>query len=461
MRFLQLVICEFYPSISLKLLTNALNFASKHTKSPISSDTKDIILHARKSFLFSYNSRGNVPWTKHNGTFDVTMGAPDGAEVCELVGLFLLSQIKSKFPELDFGLYRDDGLAVHRRIPGPRLDSIRKQLIELFKSHGLSITLELPNLTHSDFLDARLDLAREIHAPYRKPNDRPLYVHKESNHPANVLKEVPKSVNKKLSSLSSSAKEFDEAKEPYQRALDESGYDHKLVYEEPAAPKPKGKGRKRDIIWFNPPFNKAVTTNVGKQFLQLVSKHFPKGSPLGSLLNRNTVKISYSCTKNMKTIISSHNRKILAERPQTPTKKCNCQARNKSNCPLDGNCRQFNVVYHAVTEDDKKYIGSTTDFKKRYYGHKDSFRNPNNKSSTTLASHIWEAGLSPDPRLKWSIIANATPYAKGNRQCDLCLTEKLHISKIFNNSSYLNKRSELALRCRHRAKYLLVPPSRE
>ena len=164
----------------------------------------------------------------------------------------------------------------------------------------------------------------------------------------------------------------------------------------------------------------------------------------------------------MKTIISSQNRKILSEPQQPPTKTCNCQARNKDKCPLEGNCRQFNVVYHAtVIEDDKKYIGSASDFKKRYYGHADSFRNTNSKSSTTLASHIWEAGLSPNPLLKWSIIANATPYSKGNRQCDLCLTEKLHISKTFGNPSYLNKRSELALRCRHRAKFLLVPPSRE
>ncbi len=31
-----------------------------------------------------------VTWQKKNCELDVTMGAPDGAEVCELVGLFLL-----------------------------------------------------------------------------------------------------------------------------------------------------------------------------------------------------------------------------------------------------------------------------------------------------------------------------------------------------------------------------------
>ena len=74
--------------------------------------------------------------------FDVTMGAPDGAEVCELVGLFLLSEIRSEFPELNCGLYRDDGLAEHRRIPGRRMEAIRQGLHELFKRHGLKITID-------------------------------------------------------------------------------------------------------------------------------------------------------------------------------------------------------------------------------------------------------------------------------------------------------------------------------
>ena len=44
------------------------------------------------------------------------MGAPDGAEVFELVGIFKLSKVKREFPLMNFGLYRDDGLAVHARL---------------------------------------------------------------------------------------------------------------------------------------------------------------------------------------------------------------------------------------------------------------------------------------------------------------------------------------------------------
>ena len=43
------------------------------------------------------------------------MGAYDGAEICELVGLLILDHMKTNFPELTFGLQRDDGLAVHKK----------------------------------------------------------------------------------------------------------------------------------------------------------------------------------------------------------------------------------------------------------------------------------------------------------------------------------------------------------
>ena len=43
--------------------------------------------------------------------FDVAMGCYDGAEVCELVGVYILHKLSSKFPEGDIGLYRDDGFS--------------------------------------------------------------------------------------------------------------------------------------------------------------------------------------------------------------------------------------------------------------------------------------------------------------------------------------------------------------
>ena len=347
-----------------------------------------IITHARKSLLFSKPPSGkdSTPWTKKNGVFDVTMGAPDGAEVCELVGLFLLKEVRDNFPELDYGLYRDDGLAAHRRLGGKKLEQIRQGLQQLFKSHGLKITLEPANLTTVNFLDVKFNLDSGTHGPYRKPNDRPIYINANSNHPPNVIKGVPPSINKRLSSISSTKKEFDEAKNEYQKALDESGYQYTLAYEEPSPPRTRSKKKSREITWYNPPFNQSVKTNVGKQFLALIDKHFPKSHPLGSLLNRNTVKISYSCSKNVKSIIQSHNAKILNADEQEPprtTKACNCQQRNKHKCPLEGDCKnQTDVIYHAKVQgqEEKQYIGSAAHFKKRFYGHTNSFRNSNYKN---------------------------------------------------------------------------------
>ena len=50
--------------------------------------------------------------------FDVTMGSFDGAESCELVGTYLLHDIEERFGiACNFGLYRDDTLAVTKASP--------------------------------------------------------------------------------------------------------------------------------------------------------------------------------------------------------------------------------------------------------------------------------------------------------------------------------------------------------
>ena len=54
-----------------------------------------------------------------------------------------------------------------------------------------------------------------------------------------------------------------------------------------------------------------VQTNIGREFLNLVSKHFPKNHRYNKIFNKNNIKVSYSCTDNLQTIIKKHNRKIL------------------------------------------------------------------------------------------------------------------------------------------------------
>ena len=271
--------------------------------------------------------------------FDVTMGSFDGAEGCELVGLFLLYKMKHLFDCNCVGLYRDDGLAVPNNISGPKTDRTRKQLIKLFQDYDMKILVEL-NLTQTDFLDATLNLNTGKFWPYRKPNNNPLYINKNSNHPPSIKKHIPSMVNDRLTQLSSSEDEFDKAAPMYNKALHECGYKYYLKYRKEAkTTKAVSNRRRRNIVWFNPPYSDNVQTNIGHEFLNLIMKHFPKHHWLHKICNKNNIKISYSCMPNMSAVILHHNKKLLsalpkADRPPITDSKCNC--RIKTACPLDG-----------------------------------------------------------------------------------------------------------------------------
>ena len=466
--FLQWDICEFYPSITEPLLHEAIEFAQDKNVL-IEEDEISIIMHSRKAFLFSYNSEGKqITWQKtRNSNFDVTMGAPDGAEVCELVGLFLLHKISIAFPRLNIGLYRDDGLATHGRMPGRELEQTRQKLQTLMKSFGLKITFE--NSTQRvNFLDITLDLSKETFGPYRKPNDTPLYVNAESNHPPKTIQQIPKSINARLSRISSSEEEFKKATPIYQQALADSGHTHRLTMDTNHTATHRRRSpthhKKRKIIYYTPPFNKALKTKLGRIFLGLVRKHFPPHHKLYPILNKNTLKISYSCTANIKTIIQAHNRKVIKNHKDktAPTvkkngKECNCQATRKDSCPLQGNCVRHNVVYKATVQgpNPKFYIGVTENFKARWHQHRQSFKNRDMQHATALSTFIWEEGLGREPDLRWEIIDQAPTYMPGHRTCQLCLTEKLQILRHGRDKNCLNKRSELAQTCRHRASHRL------
>ena len=57
------------------------------------------------------------------------MGSYDGAEVCEIVGLYLLEKLSTLIDKKKIGLYRDDGLSVIDNANGPKLDRLRKDII--------------------------------------------------------------------------------------------------------------------------------------------------------------------------------------------------------------------------------------------------------------------------------------------------------------------------------------------
>ena len=107
------------------------------------------------------------------------MGCYNGAELCELVGTYLLNQLKVVVAKENMGLYRDDGLGIFKNMSGPEVERKKKELVKISKNNGLSIT--------ADFLDITFDLVKESYQPYKKPNDDPLYINIKSNHPPSIL----------------------------------------------------------------------------------------------------------------------------------------------------------------------------------------------------------------------------------------------------------------------------------
>ena len=84
---------SFYLSISEELFNELIESARKY--SSISRDEELTIRNARKQIL----SWGDKIWTKKDGLlFDVNMGSPDGAELCELCCLYCLSILRSRIP---------------------------------------------------------------------------------------------------------------------------------------------------------------------------------------------------------------------------------------------------------------------------------------------------------------------------------------------------------------------------
>ena len=157
------------------------------------------------------------------------MGSYDGAQLSDLVGLMLLSKMKDKFPAINFALYRDDGLGFHNKMRKQKLDKLRKELHSFFGTFGLKITIET-GLQTVNFLDVTFDLYNNSFQPYRKPNDTPQYIHKDSNHPQHIINNIPKAIEKRLNEISSSADLFNNSKPIYQNALNKSGYKYNLNY---------------------------------------------------------------------------------------------------------------------------------------------------------------------------------------------------------------------------------------
>ena len=215
-KFLKFDIVDFYPSITEILLSAAISFAKLFTQ--IDDDAVQIIEHSRKSLLFNKEEA----WIKNNDSlFDVTMGSFNGAEICELVGLFILNKLSNIIPTKNLDLYCSDGLTVLRNKSGTEMERTRKNIIKAFQEIKLNITAKT-NLFQTDFLDVTFNFKSNKFFPYCKPNDHLLYMNNQSNHPPSIRKQLPDMINDRISKLSHNQDSFNQASPLYTEALKNS-----------------------------------------------------------------------------------------------------------------------------------------------------------------------------------------------------------------------------------------------
>ena len=84
----------------------------------------------------------------------------------------------------------------------------------MFNRFDLEITID-SNLVKINFLDVQLGLRNDTYASYRKPDFQGTYVNVKSNYPRYVVNQVPKSINKRLTTTSKNKSSYSRAKQHY------------------------------------------------------------------------------------------------------------------------------------------------------------------------------------------------------------------------------------------------------
>ena len=197
-KFIQLDIAEIYPSISEEILDNAILFAQQYNDMQTKMK-KNIVgnpCHTMIRVLKEENAKS---------CFNFTMGSFDGAEICELFGIHTLSLMLNKFDKEYAGWYGDDELILLRNMSNQKTDRIQKDMIDIFINTSFKIEGKT-NLNIIGVLDVTFHLSDGTFRSYKRPNDQLLYVNILSNHPSQIIKQLPTSISDRLSNNSSNQK---------------------------------------------------------------------------------------------------------------------------------------------------------------------------------------------------------------------------------------------------------------
>ncbi|XP_052826861.1 putative uncharacterized protein DDB_G0282133 [Octopus bimaculoides] len=269
------------------------------------------------------------------------MGAPDSAQISDLVGIYLLSYIQKEFPDLEGGLYRDDALFVIKNPSNRKLELIKKNLHKFFKRFGLAISIENEH-TSINYLDANCNLATGLHEPYIKPNTNLKYINASSNHPLFLKRGLAHSISNRISCLSSSQAIFNKHKETYNIALHKAGFNHKIKFME-------SNNHKKDPTTRNSNARNTHTTNTPNTAGNHTNDMNDKDKQ--NTCNRNTTrpKAKPHNTKNTNNNVNTNTNNIKR------TIKANNETKQKYNNHLNRtNIKQYNDKFSINYRETQK-----------------------------------------------------------------------------------------------------------
>ena len=88
------------------------------------------------------------------------MGCYDGAEIFELVGIFIVNKLSNIIDKNSIGLYPDDSLGVFDKLSGSRIEQRKRKIFKDCKL-PITVTTNIMSANNVDFLDLILNLRTE------------------------------------------------------------------------------------------------------------------------------------------------------------------------------------------------------------------------------------------------------------------------------------------------------------
>ena len=212
-------IANFYPSITEEVVKNATRYF-RDKDIDITEDEENVLLKSKIQMARAFGRN----WVKKTSSFDNSMGSPDGCEICEYVGLYLLCRLKevASLRDITIALYRDD-LILAMDVNGFDMNQVKSRITKIFAEEKLKMT-DWQEGVSLDYLDVEFDIQNDSYKPFKKPNAKTLYINPHSDHPPAIINAIPKIVGDRITKLCSTEEVFVVEKKLYEDALKAQGY---------------------------------------------------------------------------------------------------------------------------------------------------------------------------------------------------------------------------------------------